>query len=261
MRGFPFVVLDGKTAIVTGGAAGIGEAIARRFARAGARVLVADLDADGASRVAAEIGGLSFAVDVADETQVVALFAACDAAFDGLDVQVNNAGIVPQKGGIDTVDEALWDRVMGVNVRGVMLCTKHAVPRLRKRGGGAIVNMSSRLGVHGAAGFSLYCATKFAVRGMTESAALELGADGIRVNSLCPGTVATASARMRMAERARLAGRDVEAMIREDYAERAALRRIIAPEEVAEAALFLASDQAAATTGTHLVVDAGRPAG
>ena len=168
---------------------------------------------------------------------------------------------MPQKAAIDTVDEALWDHVMGVNVRGVMLCTKHAVPRLRKRGGGSIVNMSSRLGVRGGAGFSLYCATKFAVRGMTESAALELGADGIRVNSLCPGTVATPSARMRMAERARLAGRDVEAMIREDYAERAALRRIIEPEEVAEAALFLASDQAAATTGTHLVVDAGRPGG
>ena len=158
------MILDGKTAIVTGGATGIGEAIARRFASAGASVLVADLDEDGASRVAAEIGGLSFAVDVANERQVMALFAECDAAFDGLDVQVNNAGIVPKKAAIDTIDADLWDHVMGVNARGVMLCTKHAVPRLRKRGGGSIVNMSSCLGVRGTAGHSLYCATKFAVR-------------------------------------------------------------------------------------------------
>ena len=253
------MVLEGKTAVVTGAATGIGEAIARRFAAAGATVVVADLDGGGASRVAEEIGGRSFAVDVADEARVIDLFAACDTAFDGLDALVNNAGIVPEKAPVETLDGDFWDRVMGVNARGVMLCTKHAVPRLRRRGGGSVVNMSSCLGVHGTAGHSLYCATKFAVRGLTESAALELGVDNIRVNSLCPGTVGTANWQVRMEARARAAGRDMETMVREDYAAPAALGRILRPEEVADAALFLASDEAAAITGSHLAIDAGRP--
>ena len=251
--------LQDKVAVVTGGGAGIGEAIARRFAAAGAAVLVADVDGEGASRVAADIGGRAFTVDVADEAQVIALFADCDGAFGGLDVQMNIAGVVPQKIPVEDLDAEFWDRVMAINTRGVMLCIKHAVPGLRRRGGGSIVNMSSCLGVHGTAGHSLYCASKFAVRGMTESAALELGADGIRVNSLCPGTVGTPSWHVRMAERARREGRDKDVMVREDYGARAALGRILTPEEMAESALFLASHESAAITGYHLAVDAGRP--
>ena len=250
-------ILDGKVAVVTGGGAGIGAAICRDFAAAGARVVVADIDAAQAEAMAAEVSGLPVTADVRFEDSVQALFAACQAAYGRLDILVNNAGIVPPRVAIWELRLADWEEVMAVNLRGAYLCTKHAMALL-KRQGGSIINMSSRMGLHGAAMQSHYCASKFALRGLTESVAQEAGPHGVRVNSICPGTVDSERFRARIAGRAESAGITADEIIAKSFVETAALRRIIQPEEVAGAALFLASDAAAAITGEHLRIDAGR---
>ena len=249
--------LNGKVAVVTGGGGGIGEAICRRFADEGSAVVVADRDGDGAARVAAEISGHAVPTDVADEGAVAALFRACDDVHGRLDILVNNAGVVPPRITAEDMEMAQWDAVIAVNLRGVILCTKHAIPLL-KRQGGAIVNMSSRLGYHGIRGQSHYSASKFAVRGLTESVAQEVGVHGIRVNSLCPGTVVTDSLMERVGARARAAGRPLAEIIETEFVRPAALKRTITPDEIAQSALFLATDASGAITGTHLKIDAGR---
>ena len=250
-------VLDDRVAVVTGGGAGIGEAICRTFARAGCRVVVADKDADGATRVARAVSGFAATADVAREDSVAALFAACEGTYRRLDILVNNAGIVPPQTAIEAMVVADWEQVMAVNVRGAFLCIKHAMPLLERQGG-SIINMSSRLGLRGAPRQSHYCASKFAIRGLTESAAQEAGAHGIRVNSLCPGTVDTKSFRQRVAGRAAASKRSTQEVIEANFIATAALRRVIAPEEVAATALFLASDASKAITGEHVQIDAGR---
>ena len=250
--------LDGKVAVVTGGGAGIGEAICRGFAGEGCRVVVADREAEWGARVADDIAGLAVTADVTSETEVAALFKACEAAYGRLDVLVNNAGVVPSQVTAEDMDMAAWDQVIAVNVRGVILCTKYGVPLL-KRHGGAIVNMSSRVGYHGTPLQSHYAASKFAVRGITESVAHEVGPLGIRVNSLCPGTVETERLHERVANRARTSGRTADEIMETTFIKPAALRRTIAPEEIFRAALFLATDASSAITGTHLKIDAGRP--
>jgi NAD(P)-dependent dehydrogenase (short-subunit alcohol dehydrogenase family) len=250
--------LDGKVAVVTGGGAGIGEAICRGFADEGCRVVVADREADWAAKVAQDIAGLAVTADVTSETEVKAIFQACDQAFGRLDVLVNNAGVVPSQVTAEDMDMAEWDQVIAINVRGVILCTKHGIPLL-KRDGGAIVNMSSRVGYHGTPKQSHYAASKFAVRGITESVAHEVGPLGIRVNSLCPGTVETEKLHERVANRARTSGRTVEEIMETTFIKPAALGRTIAPDEICQAAIFLATDASSAITGTHLKIDAGRP--
>ena len=250
-------ILDGKVAVVTGGAAGIGEAICSAFAEAGASVVVADIDAAETKTTAARISGLPVVADVRLEDSVSALFAECKTAFGRLDVLVNNAGIVPPQANIWELDLADWQAVMAVNVRGVFLCTKHAMPLL-KRQGGSIINMSSRMGLHGGAMQSHYSASKFALRGMTESVAQEAGPHGVRVNSICPGTVDTERFRARIAGRAEAAGVTADEIIAKSFTASAALRRVVQPEEVAGTALFLASDAASAITGEHIRIDAGR---
>jgi NAD(P)-dependent dehydrogenase (short-subunit alcohol dehydrogenase family) len=250
-------ILDGKVAVVTGGGAGIGAAICREFAKAGARVVVADIDGAQAEATAAQFCGLPVVADVRLEDSVSALFAACEVAYQRLDILVNNAGIVPPHASIWELNLVDWEEVMAVNLRGPYLCTKHAMPLL-KRQGGSIINMSSRMGLHGAAKQSHYCASKFALRGLTESVAHEAGPHGVRVNSLCPGTVDTERFRERIAGRAKSAGVTAEEIIAKSFTESAALRRVVRPEEVAGTALFLASDAAGAITGEHIRIDAGR---
>jgi NAD(P)-dependent dehydrogenase (short-subunit alcohol dehydrogenase family) len=250
--------LDGKVAVVTGGGAGIGEAISRGFASVGCRVVVADREADWAAGVAHDIAGLAVTADVTSETDVAALFKACDDAYGRLDVLVNNAGVVPSQVSAEDMDMAEWDQVIAINVRGVILCTKHGIPLL-KRDGGAIVNMSSRVGYHGTPLQSHYAASKFAVRGITESVAHEVGPLGIRVNSLCPGTVETEKLHDRVANRAKTSGRTVDEIMETTFIKPAALRRTIMPDEISQAAIFLATDASSAITGTHLKIDAGRP--
>jgi NAD(P)-dependent dehydrogenase (short-subunit alcohol dehydrogenase family) len=249
--------LEGKVAVVTGAATGIGAAIARRFAGEACRVVVADVDAAGAASRAAAIGGLGVAVDVAVEDQVRDLFQACDREYGRLDVLVNNAGATGPTASTETLDIAEWRALFAVNVEGVMLCAKYAVPLL-KRQGGAIVNMSSLSGYRPLPYRTAYGASKFAVRGITESLAHELGRDGIRVNSLCPGGTNTALFRRNNQARADQEGITLDELIERDYRGGTALGILLEPENVADAALFLASDAASAITGEHLRIDAGK---
>ena len=244
--------LAGKVALVTGGASGMGKSEAKIFAREGAKVMVADLMEPDGQKVVSEIadsGGQARFVrlDVTQESQWEAAVAATVAAFGTLDILVNNAGI---SGGVveDPMDTGGWDQLMGVNAKGVFLGMKHAVPAMRRAGGGAIVNISSISGFVGQAGIHMgYNASKGAVRIMTKSAAVQFAGDGIRVNSVHPGILPP----MRTSR------------LTADPAHRAKMLRAVPMkregrvEEVAHAVLFLVSDEASYITGTELVVDGG----
>jgi NAD(P)-dependent dehydrogenase (short-subunit alcohol dehydrogenase family) len=156
------------------------------------------------------------------------------------------------------MDVVAWDETMAINMRGMILCIKHAVPRLRRRGGGSIVNMSSLMGLRATPMRSAYTASKFAVIGITEAVAQEVGVDNIRVNALCPGAVNGDLMQRVIAARSAAEGHAPDDIIRTNYTEKAALKRWVEPEEVAAAALFLASPASAAITGDRLRVDAGR---
>jgi NAD(P)-dependent dehydrogenase (short-subunit alcohol dehydrogenase family) len=251
-------VLDGKVAVVTGGGTGIGEAIAATFVREGARVVVVGRTAAVLERSAAATGGVAITADVSDETSVAALFQAADSRFGGLDVLVNNAGITGQVAPAEQLDMTQWDTTMAINIRGTILCIKHAVPLLRRRGGGSIINMSSLMGLHGYPMRAAYAATKFAVIGITEAVAQEVGPYNIRVNALCPGAVNGDLMQRVIAARVAAEGRPAEEIIRVNYTDKAALRRWVEPAEVAAAALFLASAASASITGERIRVDAGR---
>ncbi len=246
-------VLDDKVSIVTGSASGIGRATALMFAREGAAVVVADIDATGAEQTAKEItarGGRAIAVaaDVSAEADCKAVVAAAVAAFGGLHVLFNNAGIIRRADAINTsVDE--WDRVMAVNVRSVFLMCKHAIPAMTS--GGAIVNTGSGWGLKGGGNAISYCASKAAVVNMTRALAIDHAAAGIRVNSVNPGDTDTPMLR----EEARQLAEDWSAFAA-DAADRP-MGRSGTPDEIAKAVLFLASDASSFVTGTALIVDGG----
>jgi NAD(P)-dependent dehydrogenase (short-subunit alcohol dehydrogenase family) len=250
--------LAGKVAVVTGGGTGIGAAIAAAFVGAGAAVVIASRDAAVLRRVSAEIGAVPVATDVADEASVAGLFGAVETRFGGLDILVNNAGVTGQVAPAEALDMAQWDTTMAINIRGTILCIKHAVPLLRRRGGGSIINMSSLMGLRGYPMRAAYSATKFAVLGITEAVAQELGPDNIRVNALCPGAVNGELMQRVIAARVAAEHRPADDIIRANYTDKAALRRWVEPEEVARAALFLASAASESITGERLRVDAGR---
>ncbi len=251
-------VLQEKVAVVTGGGSGIGEAIARRFAAEGYRVVVAGRRRVPIETLAKEIGGVSVVANVTAEAEVAALFRACDEAYGRLDVLVNNAGSVGAMSDLAAMDMAAWDHTIAVNLRGVVLCVKEAIPLLRRQGG-AIVNISSRGGLHGSrAGASDYVASKFAVTGVTESLAQELGPWGIRINDVCPGVVDTEMSRRSLEAMGRELGMAAAEVLSMMFVETAALGRLVEAEEVAAVALFLAGDGASAITGAHLKVDCGR---
>jgi len=251
-------LLDRKVAVVTGGGTGIGEAIAARFVREGAKVAIAGRTRVVLEQSAARTGAWPIAADVADEAEVIALFRATEERFGGLDILVNNAGVTGQVAPAELLDMGQWDTTMAVNVRGTILCLKHAIPLLRRRGGGSVINMSSLMGLRGYPMRTAYTATKFAIIGITEAVAQEVGRDRIRVNALCPGAVNGELMQRVIAARVAAEGRPAEAIVRENYTEKAALRRWVEPEEVAAAAVFLASDDSASITGERLRVDAGR---
>ena len=251
-------VLDGKVAIVTGGGTGIGEATARRLTQSGCKVVVAGRRKAEIERVAGEISGLAVATDVALEDNVKALFQACDDAYGRLDVLVNNAGSGGARAALADVAMADWDQTIAVNLRGVAMCIKYAVPLL-KRQGGSIVKVSSRDGVRGSRPTrSDYVASKFALTGLTEAVAQELGPLGIRVNDVCPGAVATDLMKRSVKVQAEKLGKSEDEIWKTHYMDTAALRKYVEPEEVAATVLFLACDEASAVTGEHLKVDSGR---
>jgi 3(or 17)beta-hydroxysteroid dehydrogenase len=244
--------LAGKVALVSGAASGMGQSEATIFAREGAKVVVADvLEAEGkqvADKIAAGGGQARFVkLDVTSEAEWDAAVKAAVGAFGTLDVLVNNAGI---SGTYDTdmLSSAAWDTVMAVNAKGVFLGMKHAIPLMKKAGGGAIVNISSISGFVGQDGVHMaYNASKGAVRIMTKTAAVQYAADGIRVNSVHPGFMPPMRTSKTSADptwRAKMLGA-------------VPMKREGRVEEVAHAVLFLASDEASYITGTELVVDGG----
>jgi 2-hydroxycyclohexanecarboxyl-CoA dehydrogenase len=238
--------LEARTAFVTGGASGIGAATARRLAAEGARVAIGDLDEAGARDVAAEIDGFACALDVADAASARAALAAAAEALGPVDVLVNNAGTDRFAFFVNT-DEALWDFVLGVNLRGTIAVTHAVLDSMQKRGAGAIVNVASEAGRVGSQGSVVYSAAKAGVIGFTRHLALEVGADGITVNAVAPGTTAT--------ERV-LRARTPEDTRR--VAEAIPVKRLGEPAEIAEAVAFLASDAAAFINGATLDVNGGQ---
>jgi NAD(P)-dependent dehydrogenase (short-subunit alcohol dehydrogenase family) len=244
--------LAGKTAVVTGGASGIGLAIARAFASAGARGTVLDLHAPAAD--ALPEGWTSLPVDVRDDAAVAAAIAQAALQLDRIDVLALAAGIVPPWRGLTGFDPDEWENVMRVNVSGVASTLAHAIPTLRD--GAAVVAIASLNSWRGDANIPAYAASKHAVLGIVRSAALELGRRGIRVNAIAPGPVATEALLARMATRAD--ERDIPvAQALQSAAEMTALGRMATVDEVARVALFLATDLSSGMTGQMLPVDAG----
>lgn len=246
--------LDGKVALVTGAARGQGEAIARLFVNEGAKVVLGDVLEEPGEKLAAELGDATRFVrlDVTDESAWQRAVDLAVGEFGELDALVNNAGIVHMEPIADTtVDQ--FRRVFEVNQLGVFLGMKTAAPALTAAGGGTIVNTASINAFVGVAGTAAYAASKWAVRGMTRTAALELGQHGIRVNTVAPGSVETAM----------IAPNGVDAMgpLAKTAFARLPLGRIGQPREIATAVLFLTSDESSYCTGTELVVDGGSLAG
>ncbi len=249
--------LDGKVALVTGAGSGIGEQIALLFAKQGAAVVIGDVSEAGGRRVAdaiAAAGGTARYqhLDVTSASSAEAAVRACIETFGGLHILVNNAGI-GYVGDVLETDEGEYDRLMAVNVKGVFLCSKAAVGHMVEHGGGVVVNMASVAGQVGVSRRFAYGASKGAVIAMTKSMAVDLVERGIRVNCICPGTVHTPFVdayldRFHKHNREEtLAGLNA----------RQPLGRLGRPDEIAYAALYLASDEAAFATGSEMVVDGG----
>ncbi|MEU4324944.1 SDR family NAD(P)-dependent oxidoreductase [Nonomuraea dietziae] len=247
--------LEGKIAIVTGGASGIGRATALTFARAGARVVVADIDGPGAeatveqiAAVAGDKAAVAVRADVSDSDDCRRIVQTALDTFGALHVLFNNAGIIRRTTALD-LDVEEWDRVMAVNVRSVFLMCKHAIPAMTE--GGSIVNTGSGWGLKGGGNAISYCASKAAVVNMTRALAIDHASAGIRVNSVNPGDTDTPMLR----DEARQLGEDWAAF-QTDAADRP-MGRSGTPDEIAQAVLFLASDAASYITGSALVVDGG----
>jgi NAD(P)-dependent dehydrogenase (short-subunit alcohol dehydrogenase family) len=243
------VRLDGKRALVTGGATGIGRAIALRFAKEGARVGVADInDADGAT-TASDAGGIFVHCDTSQPDEAREAVEACVAAFGGFDILVNSAAHLGGYHDVATMREAEWRSVLAVTLDGVFHCSKYAAQAMLQSGGGSIIHIASVEGMMGVAGHAAYVTGKSALFGLTKSMAIDYGKQGIRVNAISPGIIDS--------------GRPDIAALKENpemmrfWREMTVLDRMGRPEEVAAAALFLASDEASYITGQNLAVDGG----
>jgi NAD(P)-dependent dehydrogenase (short-subunit alcohol dehydrogenase family) len=246
--------LRGKFAIVTGAGGGIGRAISVAFARAGAGVQCADIDVAAASAVAeaivAEGGRATFQdVDVGNGASALRAVEAAGAAFGALHILVNNAAVFPPKATILDLDESLWQRALAVNIGGAFHMSRHAIPHISKSGGGSIIHVASQMARVAEPGDTAYCATKAALLGLTRGMALDHAAQGIRVNSLSPGGISTQ-------QMVREFG-DMATAERDWGKARHPWGRLGRPEEIASAALFLASEDSAFMTGADLVVDGG----
>ncbi len=251
--------LVGKKAIITGGASGIGCAAALLFARAGAAVMIADIDDPRGESIVQEIhavGGEGIYVhcDVTKAEDCQRTVQKTINSFGGVDILFNNAGIVRRASVIDTTEEQ-WERVMAVNVKSIFLMSKYTIPHMVQAGGGVILNTSSGWGLVGGRDAVSYCASKAAVVNLTRAMALDHGAQNIRVNCICPGDTDTPMLRIE----ARQLGENEKTFL-DDAADRP-LQRIGSPQDIAQAALYLCSDAASYVTGSTLVVDGGGLAG
>jgi len=245
--------LQGKVAIVTGAAGGFGEGIARLFVAEGAKVLIADLDGDKAQTVAVSLGASAKAVrcDVSKRADIDAAVRACVDAFGAPDIVVNNAGTTHRNQPMLETDEATFDRVFAVNVKSIYHMTQAVLPLMRERRSGSIINIGSTAGIRPRPGLSWYNASKGAVNVLSKSMAAELGPDNIRVNAICPVMGATG-----LIEQFLGSADTPEA--RAKIVAGIPLGRMSTPEDVAQAALYLASDAARFITGVELPVDGGR---
>ena len=250
-------MFEGKVALVTGAGGGIGRATALAFARDGARVVASDVEGAGGdetARLVADAGGTAvhIACDVTRRGEVEALVGAAADAFGRLDCAHNNAGVEGTYARTADCDEEDFDRTCAVNLKGVYLCLKSEIAHMLGAGGGAIVNTASVAGVEGAKNLPAYVASKHGVMGLTRTAALEYATRGIRVNAVCPGPIRTRMLEAIMEENPRMEPAMITAV---------PMRRLGAPEEIAEAVVWLCSDRASYVTGQGLVVDGGFTAG
>ena len=248
-------VLDGKVALITGGASGIGKATAILFARHGSAVALADINAAGAAQVVTEIqaeGGRALFIkcDVTQAADCQAAVQATMEAFGQLDILFNNAGVI-RRADVTGTSEEDWDLVLGVNLKSIFLMSKVVVPVMAQAGGGAIINTSSGWGLRGGARAVSYCAAKGAVVNMTRAMAIDHGQQNIRVNCICPGDTDTPMLR----DEARQLGQ-AEVEFLAEAAQRP-LGRYAQPEEIAQGVLYLASPAASYVTGSALVIDGG----
>ncbi|MCH8543226.1 MAG: glucose 1-dehydrogenase [Alcanivorax sp.] len=249
--------VEGKVAVVTGGALGIGRAACLLLAREGARVAVTDIIDKEGGEVVEEIrrsGGLAqyWHVDTSNEDEVRDAFSNIASEFGSIDILVNNAGIAGVNKPTHEVYEEEWDKVMGVNVKGVFFCTKHAIPCMKKAGGGSIINMSSIYGIIGAADLPPYHASKGAVRLMTKNDALLYGKDNIRVNSIHPGFIWTP-----LVQELAKDSPDGVGAFRDQLDSLHPIGHVGEPEDIAFGVLYLASDESRFVTGSELVIDGG----
>ena len=250
--------LDGKIAIITGGGSGIGEATAHIFADAGASVVVAGRRLEQLQKVATKIGGHAIQCDVSLQSDVVAMFEKARAINGRVDVLVNNAGGPGPIASVADVNMQDWVECMNINLIGAMYCLQEAAKIMSAQKSGSIINMSSLMGIQGYPMRSAYVASKFALIGITETMARELGPVGVRVNALMPGAVSGENMNRILARRAEAEGRPVDEIERENYTDVAALKRWVSPEEVGRAALYYACDLSSAITGDKMKVDCGR---
>lgn len=252
-------ILSDKVAIVTGASGGIGAAIAMKFAAEGATVVIADVDTAGGNKIVDDIESmhetaLFVKCDVSDAKAVDDLVETTIATFESIDVLVNNAGgSFGRDDNIHRVNQSTWDMNLDVNLKGQFLCSQKVIPPMISGGGGNLVHMSSVNAMTGI-GLTAYSAAKAGVLSLSRNIATQYGMHGIRSNAICPGTIATMSRQREME-------RSGDVSVRDEWLDQYALGRFGRPEEVAEAAVFLASERSSFVTGTELVVDGGLTAG